>query len=1322
MRKNLKKYNKKTVSLLVSVSLLISFVFNDLAFSKDGKNLDNIEKTFENSILIDSSYYDSDTLIVHILDSHGDAEAQKKISGIIDFYDKQKPIEKIFAEGAPLGKVSLNLFKGIDEKFKKDILDKMLSEMQIGACEYYASYNNRDILFGIEDNELYNKNLKLIQDMLALNRENEGFLNSLSSKVGMLKKIHLSKSLLNIEKAIEENTSNSHSKIKSFFSKDPDFDETAYESFFTYLYLKEESGKINYKSAIKEVSALNKYLSTVLSYKDYMQASSLLAESGDRASIGKAYTIIAANAPEAGKKFPEIMTALRMNYISQNMNTYDVYMQRQALKKYIADKYASEEEKEILYLADMVESVKQIYSLSITRNDLLDFINARKQLRGISSKYLDIAESNTLVYLAENKITDLIYSINLQRDMVFFNAVKNTIENQTGKTAPEARPEEISGIKDFSRVFVVVTGGFHLEFTDFLRKNKISYLNIAPKLEKDADRKQYIDTINLPGKLGSKNITFEYCAFAPPLLNAVNNNENASLKGIIIKNIVKAWLSSAEEAGLSKEDIYADIYNWLTENGVGEDALKDIKELSFLSDMHRSGKAAAENFEKEEEPAAAGEDIVRQRQDGDSPDAAVSAQSAGAEIAAADNAAEDLIKNDTVTKNEAVLEKSESSEETSVFAKIKKKLGLDFQHWRFPSVAAANSVFKAAKSYREFADIVKNAKKVSALEFEVKLGETGFYIEGSDGFTISVDEAVDVVEKFAKKKKRTEIILRLDENIGRDHDKILALTLKRKNKFVIISNDKEFVKSVDSSSYKNVETAYLMPSGLSAVEALELIKEMTSAGVFSIRVDKSIFDSVGAYLFSKYRGKYLNLYIQDGKVDEQYGDFIFEGRGKSLLISSEPAVHLQQKKTSLAAYRNIAATPVIQLVIGFEFFASFSMIYLNGKGYDLSFLSTMFAFCGILNIIGSLVSSYASKFFGKRNVLMVNLLLHCAGDALLLVAGWSPVLLGFALGVPAMAAAGIATLLIPFLHSSLKAVGKEDKFESVYGKTRSIFWIGLALSSIFGSWLAQAVSQAFVIALSSAIITVFSVYSIITTGTIEDADKQEMTDEEKEFSHLKEGKKIWQGIKTVFTTKGLNTTVIINFIVDSVLFVLLALGVQPMLDESGLSLSLLGLVAFSANIMQSVASKYANKISSIVNSTLKRTLYFASLTALAAGFIVFNNPLLLIAFYILANFWQGASSIIEPAKVEEKLPDDITPYWFSAKTIINSALAAAVQLILASAFKVFSVDIILTAVIGVITVASVVLGSVFKDGHKKDKGIGEVLSDTQYTRQLLSAA
>ena len=355
--------------------------------------------------------------------------------------------------------------------------------------------------------------------------------------------------------------------------------------------MKEKSGEINYKSAIKEVSALNKYLSTALSYKDYMQASALLAESGDRASIGKAYAIITANAPEAGKKFPEIMAALKMNYTSQNMNTYDVYVQKRALKKYIAGKYASEEEKEILYLADMVESVKQIYSLSITRNDLLEFINARKQLWRISSKYLDIAESNTLVYLAENKITDLIYSINLQRDAVFFNAVKNTIENRTGKTGPSAEPAEVSGVKDFSRVFVVVTGGFHLEFTDFLRKNKISYLSIAPKLEKSADRKQYIDTINLPGKLGSKNITFEYCAFAPPLLNAVNNNENASVKGIIIKNIVKAWLSSAEEAGLKKEDIYSDIYNWLAENGVGEDALKDIEELSFLSDMFRPGEA-----------------------------------------------------------------------------------------------------------------------------------------------------------------------------------------------------------------------------------------------------------------------------------------------------------------------------------------------------------------------------------------------------------------------------------------------------------------------------------------------------------------------------------------------------------------------------------------------------------------------------------------------------------------------------------------------------------------------------------------------------------
>ncbi|MDR2426869.1 MAG: MFS transporter [Endomicrobium sp.] len=1273
-----KKYVRKLVLFSVLNSFLLTFVFCDFVYAKNVKKLDNIEKMVENSMLIDSSYYDSNTLIIHILDSHSDYEAQRKISDIIDFYDKKKQIEKIFVEGAPLGKVNLNLFKSIDENLKKSILDKMLSEAQIGACEYYASYNNRDILFGMEDNDLYNKNLRLIQNMLSLYKESEAFFKNISEKIEVLKKIHMSGSFFDIDKAIEEENINSYSKIKAFLKKDDSFDETLYKDFFTYLYSKEQREKIDYKSAIKEISSLNKYLNSKMSYGKYMRVSDLISNSDDKNSLAEAYKIITKNAPDAEKFFPLIMEIFRINYVNLNLNPYDVYLQKQSLKKHIVERFASKEEKDIMYLADMVESLKQIYSLGITRTDLLNFINTRNNIKEISAKYMNIAESNTLVYLAENKITDLIYFNNLQRDLIFFNAVKDAINSEkSGKIGSAG----ISGINDFSNVFVVVTGGFHLEFTDFLRKNKISYLSIAPKIEKKSDRTQYLDAINFPGRIGSKNITFEHSAFAPPLLNAVTSNENEPLKGKIIKNIIQAWVSTAQESGVSKEDVYADMLDWLIKNGISESDIKNIEELSFLAAMLQEQRIKAEekNVEKQEPQ----------------------------------------------TKAPNISETNAKPEKKSIFTKIKGNLKAKFLRWNFPEIAAANAVFKSAKSYQELVNIIRNLKKVNTIEFDIKREGSDFYIECSKGFKVSIDEALNIVEKFAKKKSKTNIILNFDKSIDSDSGRILGFTLKIKNKFIIISSNKEFAASVDSAVYKNVSMVYKMPSGLSAEDALEEIENITAAGIFGLHIDKSIFDSVGVYLFSiKHHGKYLDLYIQDGKVDEQYSDFIFEGRGKTILISSEPATHLEQKKRSLAAHRNISAALFIHLVVGFEFFASFRNVYITKElGYEASYLSIILGLCALLAVMGSLISNYLSNLFGKRNVLMGNLFLHCAGDALLLFAGGSPILLGFALGVPAMAAAGIGALFIPFLYSSLKTIGKEDNFESVYGKIRSKFWIGFAISVLLGSLLAEVVTMTFVIAMSSILITFLSIYSLIMTKSIADNRQEEKTKEEKQFSNLKESKKIWNAVKTVLTTKNLNTMVIINFIIDSGLFVFLDLGMQLMLHNEGNGLRTLaiGIVVFSASLMQSVASKFVSKVSSFVNNYSRRIVYFTSLTALVAGFLVFHNFFFLIAFYLLASFWQGTSSVVEPAKVEKTLSDNISPYWFSAKIVINSVLAAVVELIIALLlFNNFAYATILMLMMAAITVFSAILSSSFSK-RKNQKDFNE-LPNIMLTNRMLSAA
>ncbi len=1285
----MKMITNKLISCFIAICFILSFVFADFVFAETDKKLNHIEKSDINSIITDSGYYNNDILVIHILDLHSNPDAQKEIVKIMAFYDSKKSIEKIFAEGAPLGRVSLELFSGIGANIKKDILDKMLEKGQIGACEYYALTNKRDILYGIEDKELYDTNLNLIQRMLALAKEKEYFLNSLSIRSKSLKRKYLAKAFFEVDAAIDEENQNSYSKIISFLKNDKAFYKDNYKEFLTFLSLKEYQEQANLKNAAKEVQPLNDYMKSKFAYGDYTHINKLLSDVGNKAAMAKAYEIIIKNDFDIENKFPAVIAGLKINHISENLNIFEIYSQKELLKKYIRENYASDKEKEVLALTDIIDAVQQIYALNITRQGLSDFIENRKNIRYLTKKYMEIGESNTLTALAENKVTDLIYANNLQRDQIFFNSFKNTIGVMPAKPSAGAAFGDET-VQNFAKVYIVVTGGFHTDFIGFLKDNKISYINIMPKTGKAADRKHYFDAFNvstikhfvLPEDSGKD-------AFAPPLVSAIKSLNDDGVKSSIVRNLVTAWVNSAAEQGITEKDIYFDIAQWLVKSNISIEEIKKIESISFLAAYVDEDDEFTKNYDE------AALFLEWQEQQA------------------------------TQKNSESPLVVDDIPENKSIYKRIKDKLGLTSQHWSFPDIAAGAGFFKSAISYSDFTQKIKTAsrKKVKGMEFAVKSNEGGLYIKCSDGFTISLDEALNITDEFLRHKKN--IILDLTSLPRQNLEKVLCSSIiKRKNEVTLVSKDKEFLKSIDSKHYKNVNRVYSLPENVDELMLLDEIKEISSSGIFNISTKKETFSILGAYLLGKFNGKYLNIYINESGEERQYSDFIFEGKSKTLLLSSDLKDSFAQRKTSLTAYRNVAATPFIQLVIGFEFFASFSTIFLNGQGYDLGFLSSMFAICGPLNIIGSMISSYLGKVFGKRNVLVVNLLLHCAGDALLLVSGISPVFLGVALGVPAIAAAGISTLLVPFLHSSLSAIGQDNKFESVYGKTRSIFWIGLAVSSIIGSWLAQAVSQGFVIALSSAIITSFSIYSIFKTGTLKKTEnKEEQSGEEKELSNFKEGKKIFSALKTVFTTKDLSSTVIINFVVDSGLFALLALGIQPMLIASGLSMSWLGILAFAVNIIQSISSKFANKVSSLINNAFKRTVYFGTLAALVSWFFIFNSPAALIIFYVLANFWQGASSVIEPAKVEESLSDDVSSYWFSVKTVINSALTAGVQLLLASALAVFQVESILVAAVAGIAVLSGFLGFVFQNKSVKKKNLYKnPSSEIKNIRRVLAAA
>ncbi|MDR1941823.1 MAG: MFS transporter, partial [Endomicrobium sp.] len=1005
--------------------------------------------------------------------------------------------------------------------------------------------------------------------------------------------------------------------------------------FLNYIKLKEESGHLDEKKAKNQFSQLQKHAASVLNYGDYTELSSALLEDDKIRSAAKIYKIVSQKIPNSAKLFPHALKFLEISFLKSELNEYKAHIQKAHLLKYIVENHVPEAEKEIFFLTSAFSALKNIYTLEISRDELLDFINYRAKLKSAASRYLDIAECNTLSHLAENDVTDLICKNNLNRDEAFFKSVKNIITPYMQKKPNDK--EIMPGINSFKKVYVVVAGGFHREFYSFLKSNKISFITLLPKSDisdsGNFQKSRYLDALKIPGKLGTKNYySYARSAFAPPLLNILNSKADNDMKETMLKNIINAWVESAAEYSVSKEEIYAEIYMWLKNNGFSD---ADILQYASLKQVMPASLQNAQKDDKTKLP-------------------------------------------EIKTKKLNVL--LHKIKDFFSFAKA----------WSFPDTAVAFSYMSKAVSYEAFAQLAAQAKKNKArrFEFSVKKNGRGFYFELDNGLMISFKEALKTIKESSKKKETNEIIIKLDGQMQAHARELEEIINSSGNTFTLITPDKNFLKNRGAMNKKTKFVCDISAS-LQNGDNAEALFEIAELDIDGIYVDGETFRRNAAYLAGS--GLKKNEIFTQPEEKSGYGDFIFKNKNKIALLCKDFDGYSDQKKEIKAAYRNVSAVPLMQLVVGFEFFASFSTIYLQNSGYSLSFLGLFLAISGPLSIAGSIAAGFLSKRFGQRNVLIVNLLLHCIGDSFLLIAGISPLFLALGLGVPAMAAAIISALLIPFLHSSLEISGKGDKFESAYGKTRSLFWIGLALSSVAGSWLVQFIGYSGVIALSCAIITGLTFYSLFNTSSL-----KKHTNIQDDAS-VNEFKKIKNALKTVFKKKEIKSIVLMNFVVDTLMFVFLALAAQTMLIKSGLNVAWLGVIMFSANIAQSLASKIANKAASLINNSFKRTIYFSFLAASAAAFMVFNNPFILIIFYLLANFWQGISSVIEPAKIEKHISDDVTPYWFSVRTIIVSLMATGMQLLMCLLIDITSLNGILLVIAGIVTGASALLGAVYKN-------------------------
>ena len=221
MKKLLNKLNfKKFVAVFTAITFVFTGVFGNSAFASVGSSMPAINTIhFDNPIIpmslgkiTSAKYFDSEDIIINIQDLHCHAETQRKIASIIGYIDNTYNLNNVYLEGA---------FKTVDTSWLSSfnnnkngtkVLEGLIDSGKLSGTEYYSIVNNKkNFVLGIEQEDLYKENIKLLGSIISLQPEIDAICSQMEKEINKIKRDYSSRQARKLEKL-----------IKSFKQKDID--------------------------------------------------------------------------------------------------------------------------------------------------------------------------------------------------------------------------------------------------------------------------------------------------------------------------------------------------------------------------------------------------------------------------------------------------------------------------------------------------------------------------------------------------------------------------------------------------------------------------------------------------------------------------------------------------------------------------------------------------------------------------------------------------------------------------------------------------------------------------------------------------------------------------------------------------------------------------------------------------------------------------------------------------------------------------------------------------------------------------------------------
>jgi len=493
---------------IIAVTLMAAFLLYDISWAQGGTSLwqhskvnsrntgletGNIDLTVPSNLAsVDTAYNNGgDKKIINIQDSHGSLSAQYSIVNVLDTIVTNYDVNIIAVEGSE-GYIDTSIFRTFPvDEIKQEEMELLMKEGRMSAGEFFAITSENPIaLYGIEDDELYSKNLALFEEAMEDRDKCIEQLNELDSTLSLLAyeifnhklgsflhsarlhregQISFAKYWEDIQGWSKEDVEiERHENIKKLLQtieleKEIDFESAHSERQSLIGKLNRDIGKEGLKLLVYKTIAFEKGEITKLIFHE------------DLISIAGKYGVPSTSYKNL-IKYTEYLSAYdRIDMVRLAREIEDI---EHTLRSKL---YRSQKERKLYELMYKVKVLKDLFNVSLSNGEFDYFMLNRKKMS--ARDFTGFIDRNIDEYMIAPPDYDLEYVFQkIPRAIELYNTVEERNNAMIRNTLRGMREEK-------QDVACLISGGFHSKgLSKIMKDDGLSYLILAPKFQPGKER------------------------------------------------------------------------------------------------------------------------------------------------------------------------------------------------------------------------------------------------------------------------------------------------------------------------------------------------------------------------------------------------------------------------------------------------------------------------------------------------------------------------------------------------------------------------------------------------------------------------------------------------------------------------------------------------------------------------------------------------------------------------------------------------------------------------------------------------------------------